>query len=115
VAGGVSQVERSRRAPPVHGILEPPGVPGTARTLHFLAAQRLQHEDASILTNSVNYRLPGVGTTIAIEHAPHSGSPEEFCECGHPHAQHDAVASRYCAASIAGSLTRRCVCSARSN
>jgi hypothetical protein len=33
-----------------------------------------------------------------------------MCVCGHPQAQHDAVAARYCGATIAGSLTRRCVC-----
>jgi hypothetical protein len=78
------------------------------------------HENASILTNSANYRLPGVGTlpragssggsAVSVEQLPSADSSEEMCVCGHPQAQHDAVAARYCGATIAGSLTRRCVC-----
>jgi hypothetical protein len=33
-----------------------------------------------------------------------------MCVCGHPQTQHDAIAARYCGVTIAGSLTRRCVC-----
>jgi hypothetical protein len=32
------------------------------------------------------------------------------CECGHPEIAHDAIASRYCAATHAGTLTRGCIC-----
>ena len=72
------------------------------------------------MTNSANYRLPGIGTiprTGAAEGAagpadqsPSGEASEETCECGHPRALHDAVASRYCAVTVAGSLTRGCVC-----
>jgi hypothetical protein len=80
------------------------------------------YEDARIMTNSVNYRLPGIGpnsqpepsanTGTAGEEADSAESAEGACECGHPVARHDAVALRYCAVTIAGSLTRGCVCDA---
>jgi hypothetical protein len=40
-------------------------------------------------------------------------SRQEACACGHPRAEHDAVAARYCAATISGSLARGCVCASR--
>lgn len=107
------------------GTIKVPGVPGTARTSHFLAAHHLLDEDARIMTNSAHYRLPGVGskdragatasTTVRVGPSPPSESAEaDMCGCGHPHAQHDAVASRYCAATTAGSMTRGCVCAEHS-
>jgi hypothetical protein len=72
------------------------------------------------LTNSANYRLPGIGTlpqdgspgtaTSTIEQLPATEPTEETCECGHPRAQHDVIAARYCVATTAGSLDRGCVC-----
>jgi hypothetical protein len=62
----------------------------------------------------VNYRLPGVGA-VPLEQPPStetSADSAELCECGHAHADHDKVAARYCAATIAGSLTRGCLCAA---
>ncbi|HSS38235.1 MAG TPA: RGCVC family protein [Polyangia bacterium] len=35
---------------------------------------------------------------------------EEQCACGHPLAEHDALASRYCQATIRGGLDRGCMC-----
>lgn len=74
------------------------------------------------MTNSANYRMPGIGTTsrtqpsastdAAIDQSASAESSEETCECGHPIAHHDAVALRYCAVTLAGSLTRGCVCDA---
>jgi hypothetical protein len=34
-----------------------------------------------------------------------------LCACGHPAAQHDRVALRYCSASSASGSTRSCICS----
>jgi hypothetical protein len=74
------------------------------------------------MTNSVNYRVPGIestsrtgssaGTDAASDPSASAESEEETCECGHPLARHDAIASRYCGVTIAGSLTRGCVCDA---
>lgn len=36
---------------------------------------------------------------------------DETCSvCGHPMRAHDAIGSRFCAATMAGALTRNCVC-----
>jgi hypothetical protein len=35
---------------------------------------------------------------------------ENTCLCGHPDSQHDAVASRYCAATSQSALPRQCIC-----
>jgi hypothetical protein len=32
------------------------------------------------------------------------------CPCGHEMSAHDAIAARFCAATIAGDLQRACVC-----
>lgn len=32
------------------------------------------------------------------------------CPCGHLPAQHDAVATRHCGATLAGALQRTCIC-----
>jgi len=74
------------------------------------------------LTNSANYRLPGIGALprtgasgnadATIEQSPSDESSAETCVCGHPIADHDAIATRYCAVTVAGSLDRGCVCSA---
>ncbi|MGH3377243.1 MAG: RGCVC family protein [Actinoallomurus sp.] len=37
-----------------------------------------------------------------------------LCACGHPVADHDPVAARYCRATAAGSLLRGCVCDVES-
>ena len=51
----------------------------------------------------------GNAAVMAVQPAP-AESLLEACACGHPHADHDAIAARYCAATIAGSLARGCVC-----
>jgi hypothetical protein len=33
-----------------------------------------------------------------------------LCRCGHPSAGHDAIGTRYCAASSGGDLVRGCIC-----
>ena len=33
-----------------------------------------------------------------------------LCACGHPVADHDSVALRYCRATASGSLHRGCIC-----
>ena len=78
------------------------------------------HQIARILTNSANYRLPGVGTlppagstegeTATPGQSASAEASDEMCACGHLHAQHDAIAARFCVATIAGSLERHCVC-----
>ena len=36
---------------------------------------------------------------------------DEACSvCGHPARAHDAIGTRFCAATMAGALTRGCVC-----
>lgn len=63
---------------------------------------------------------PPDSAAVAIERADplasaeSIGSLDEMCECGHPHIRHDMIASRYCAATLAGSLPRGCVCPAES-
>ena len=42
--------------------------------------------------------------------APVTGA--EDCHCGHPDAEHDAVARRYCAATSSAGLHRGCICRA---
>jgi hypothetical protein len=34
----------------------------------------------------------------------------ELCGCGHPLQRHDAIAARFCEATLAGVLTRSCIC-----
>ena len=36
----------------------------------------------------------------------------ELCRCGHDTDQHDAMADRYCAATLSGDLQRGCICAA---
>jgi hypothetical protein len=36
----------------------------------------------------------------------------ELCGCGHDADQHDKMADRYCAATLAGGLQRGCICAA---
>jgi hypothetical protein len=39
--------------------------------------------------------------------------PDGCCiACHHPHDSHDAIASRYCQATVAQALTRGCICRA---
>ena len=42
--------------------------------------------------------------------APAEERPAATCACGHPQAQHDRIAARYCLATAAGGLARGCVC-----
>jgi hypothetical protein len=76
------------------------------------------------MTNSANYRVPGIGpntragssgnAAVMVEPSPPSessaDSSADTCGCGHPNANHDVVAARYCAATIAGSMARGCIC-----
>ncbi len=39
--------------------------------------------------------------------------PGLSCACGHPQEEHDLLATRYCAATEAGELTRACACPTR--
>ena len=61
--------------------------------------------------------LPRAGSSgnaaVTVGQSSSAESAEDLCVCGHPQAQHDAVAARYCGATIAGSMTRRCVCPGR--
>lgn len=80
------------------------------------------------MTNSANYRVPGIGSNsraqptgtaaVTVEPLPptegSADSSEDTCACGHPLAHHDVIAARYCAATIAGSMDRGCICAAHS-
>jgi hypothetical protein len=44
--------------------------------------------------------------------AQFASPPATECPCGHPDAQHDRVAVRYCAATTAKHLGRSCICQA---
>ena len=33
-----------------------------------------------------------------------------LCQCGHSAGEHDAVAARYCRATVSGELPRGCIC-----
>jgi hypothetical protein len=91
--------------------------------MHFLAARHPFREDARAMMNSDNSAAPHADAVIrtepsdngvvkAVQLTPTEGG-QEACACGHPVAHHDATASRYCAATISGSLARGCVCAAR--
>jgi hypothetical protein len=41
---------------------------------------------------------------------PAQGAAEACPACGHPWRTHDVISTRYCAATTAGALTRRCIC-----
>lgn len=76
------------------------------------------------MTNPVNSTAPPADTIIRTDPSENGSvktaqpasdeGRQEVCACGHPQADHDATASRYCAATISGSLARGCVCAARS-
>jgi hypothetical protein len=40
-------------------------------------------------------------------------TPADACLCGHLDTEHDAVATRYCAATEVGALPRSCMCPVR--
>jgi hypothetical protein len=65
------------------------------------------HADTIIRTESAG------GAPVAVVQLTPPESWPEACTCGHLHAEHDAIAARYCAATILGSLDRGCVCAAR--
>ena len=54
-------------------------------------------------TERVSDADPGPDFTV------HVASADE-CECGHPIADHDAIATRYCRATTTGALPRGCMC-----
>ncbi len=43
---------------------------------------------------------------------PSPGQPptDGLCPCGHDSAEHDALAARYCRATVLGALDRGCMC-----
>jgi hypothetical protein len=43
-----------------------------------------------------------------VEDAP--APAPALCGCGHPLQRHDAIAARFCEATVAGALTRGCIC-----
>jgi hypothetical protein len=46
--------------------------------------------------------------------SPSGGQPAVACSaCGHPWAEHDQIAARYCAATTVGHHDRGCVCTIR--
>jgi hypothetical protein len=54
----------------------------------------------------------GYGTRTTMVNAPPTN--EHTCmACGHLGASHDAIARRYCNATVAHALTRKCICSAQ--
>ena len=72
------------------------------------------------MADSANGHVPDTATTIHAEPPePRTASPERppladgqprACACGHPDAQHDAIATRYCLATATGHLDRGCIC-----
>lgn len=72
------------------------------------------------MDNSANGHMPGTATTSQAEPPePGTDSPARppladaqplACACGHPYAQHDAIATRYCLATATGHLDRGCIC-----
>lgn len=57
------------------------------------------------MENPVNGHVPGPASPAA---AP---LPDALaCGCGHPLADHDAIAARYCLATANGQLDRGCIC-----
>jgi hypothetical protein len=72
------------------------------------------------MQNPTNGHVPGAATIMftvpseppaaAPAPAPAEELPATTCACGHPQAQHDRIATRYCLATAASRLTRGCVC-----
>jgi hypothetical protein len=62
---------------------------------------------------------PAFGRTVVTAprgFVPHvTEVPLEACDgCDHPIADHDAIARRYCRATMSNALERRCICKMRS-
>jgi hypothetical protein len=78
------------------------------------------------MENSLNGDAPATAAiTLSAPHesstpaptpppAPAAAPPADpqgvTCACGHPQAQHDKIALRYCLATAAGGLDRGCIC-----
>ena len=72
------------------------------------------------MADPANGHVPDTDTTIdATPSESRTASPVRppladdqplACACGHPHAQHDAIAARYCLATATGHLDRGCIC-----
>jgi hypothetical protein len=55
--------------------------------------------------------MPPSVTESAVVTAKLADSESPACDmCSHPSAFHDAIATRYCAASASAALSRSCVC-----
>jgi hypothetical protein len=53
---------------------------------------------------------PSVTETTVVAEA-HTGSASPACAaCSHPSEFHDAIATRFCAASASSALSRTCIC-----
>jgi hypothetical protein len=61
-------------------------------------------------TATITIRVPSEPRDTAPASTPAVESQATTCVCGHPQAQHDAIATRYCLATAVSHLTRGCVC-----
>lgn len=60
--------------------------------------------------------MPTTGTPSAQPDTTAAGdsTPAQMCDvCSHPMSDHDVISARFCAATVAGALTRGCVCPRR--
>ena len=66
----------------------------------------------------MSQRLLPLWRTVPLTNEPASGpdpglardASADECKCGHPIADHDAIATRYCRATATGALSRGCMC-----
>lgn len=59
------------------------------------------------MDNPVNGHVPGPAAPTT---PPLPDANALACRCGHPLADHDAIAARYCLATANGQLDRGCIC-----
>jgi hypothetical protein len=55
-------------------------------------------------------RAPGQNVSGQLAESSVPSSDTVLCRCGHTFAEHDAIGTRFCAASAGGDLARGCVC-----
>ena len=61
-------------------------------------------------TAATIHAVPPETRTASPAHPPVADAQPLACTCGHPDAQHDAIATRYCLATATGHLDRGCIC-----
>ena len=91
-------------------------VPGT--TYHYPAAQRWSQAVCAMTSSTFAIQSTTPADIGDLERASvlddaGQGMSDATCGvCPHPHADHDAIAARFCSATLNGAIARGCVCRA---